>query len=58
MFNDRVSYLRVHHTTGSVTQLSQVFQAFHVTNYVNDYFIPCSVQQMSNRVPNNIFRIY
>ena len=50
MFNDRVSYLRVHHTTGSVTQLSQDFQDFHVTNYVNDYFIPCSVQQMSNRV--------
>ena len=50
MFNDRVSYLRVHHTTGSVTQLSQDFQAFHVANYVNDNVIPCSVQQMSNRV--------
>ena len=55
MFNDRVSYLRVHHTTHSVTQLSHSFHAFPVTNYVNNYFIPCSVQQMSNRVSGILY---
>ena len=55
MFNDRVSYLRVHHTTHSVTQVSHGFHAFHVTNYVNNYFIPYSVQQMSNTISGRLY---
>ena len=53
--NDRFSYLRVHHSTRSVTQLSHSFHGFHMTNYVNNYVIPFSVQQMSNRISGILY---